>query len=325
MSQNQQKKILIMIMSCNDSFFLKEEEIIHKTWLNKIPENIDYCFYRGDETLEKHKYNKEEHLLNLRCEDNIENTFKKTYYAFNIIGKIFKDYDYVFRTNTSTYVNLDLLNNFIQRLDNDEILWTGELYSLSNSFCPYPLYLYGRGNGIILSKKLINIINKEGLGYLYLEKCDDWIIGNILNSYWIRKGKNYLDYIKGYTHGWFRCVPEEQPNNHKLCVYGNKNSSFDFLKQFITIQVKRYRERQLEEAIYYELHRAMENNVDNELDKTTDKIFEYSKSPSVFIGSILGYTDYNEWLNCDKMKLFNYQVKHKASDDEEFGKDTKWL
>lgn len=314
-----------MIMSCNDSFFLKEEEIIRKTWLNKIPENIDYCFYRGDETLEKHKYNKEEHLLNLRCEDNIENTFKKTYYAFNIIGKIFKDYDYVFRTNTSTYVNLDLLNNFIQRLDNDEILWTGELYSLSNSFCPYPLYLYGRGNGIILSKKLINIINKEGLGYLYLEKCDDWIIGNILNSYWIRKGKNYLDYIKGYTHGWFRCVPEEQPNNHKLCVYGNKNSSFDFLKQFITIQVKRYRERQLEEAIYYELHRAMENNVDNELDKTTDKIFEYSKSPSVFIGSILGYTDYNEWLNCDKMKLFNYQVKHKASDDEEFGKDTKWL
>ena len=314
-----------MIMSCNDSFFLKEEEIISKTWLNKIPENIDYCFYRGDETLEKHKYNKEEHLLNLRCEDNIENTFKKTYYAFNIIGKIFKDYDYVFRTNTSTYVNLDLLNNFIQRLDNDEILWTGELYSLSNSFCPYPLYLYGRGNGIILSKKLINIINKEGLGYLYLEKCDDWIIGNILNSYWIRKGKNYLDYIKGYTHGWFRCVPEEQPNNHKLCVYGNKNSSFDFLKQFITIQVKRYRERQLEEAIYYELHRAMENNIDNELDKTTDKIFEYSKSPSVFIGSILGYTDYNEWLNCDKMKLFNYQVKHKASDDEEFGKDTKWL
>ena len=321
-------KILIMIMSCNDPFFINEEKIIRETWLKDLPEGVDYCFYRGDENIDKHKYNKEQHLLTLRCEDNINNTFKKTYYAFNIIDKIFKDYDYIFRTNTSTYVNTYLLKEFVNQVcyKNFNILWTGEMYSLSNSFCPYPLYLYGRGNGIILHKTLKDIILKNGLGYLYLEKCDDWIIGNILNSYWINQGyNNYYDYIKAYTHGWYKCVPEEQPNNHKLCVYGNQDNSWDFLKQFITIQVKRYRERDLEEGIYYELYEALKDKKYDNIQEIIDKIVEYSKSPSVFIGSILGYTDYHEWLKCDKLKLFNYQVKHKASDDEEFGKDTHWL
>ena len=318
-----------MIMSCQDEFFVNEEKIIKETWLKDLPDNIDYCFYRGDENIEKHKYNKEQHLLTLRCEDNIENTFKKTYYAFNIIGKIFKDYDYIFRTNTSTYVNTQLLSKFIENVcsKNPKQLWSGDIYSLSNSFCPYPLYIYGRGNGIILSKYLIDIILKEGLGYLYLQKCDDWIIGNILNTHWINEQSDYEAMIKGYKHGWFKCVPQEQPNNHKLCVYGNQNKDWKFLNQFITIQIKRYRERHLEEANYRELDEVFKNNsyTDEELNKIIEDNEQYSENPSIFIGSILGYTSYNEWKNCDKMKLFNYQVKHKASDDEEFGKDTKWL
>ena len=322
------KKILITVMSCNDDFFIKQEQIMKETWIKQLNQfdNIDYIIYRGDPNIQKHKYDKEQHVLSLKCEDDLDNTYKKTYYAFKLANKIY-DYDYIFRTNTSTYVNITLLNQFIQELSNDEILWSSDLYSLSNSFCPYPLYLYGRGNGMILSKKLINIILSEGISHLYLGKCDDWMIGNILNSYWIKQGKDYLDYIKGYKHGWYKCVPEEQPNNHKLCVYGNRNRDWDFIKQFITIQIKRYRERHLENDQYKELNETFEQNQYNELDLMEQIMsnIEYSKRPSVFIGSILGYTDYEDWKNCNKMELFNYQVKHKASDDEEFGKNTKWL
>ena len=322
------KKILITVMSCNDDFFIKQEQIMKETWIKQLNQfdNIDYIIYRGDPNIEKHKYDKQNHLLSLRCEDDLNNTFKKTYYAFKLAHKIC-DYDYIFRTNTSTYVNVVLLNQFIQKLEDDNILWASDLYSLSNSFCPYPLYLYGRGNGMILSKKLVDIILSEGISYLYLEKCDDWLIGNILNTYWIKQGKNYLDYIKGYKHGWYKCVPDEQPNNHKLCVYGNKNKDWEFIKQFITIQIKRYRERHLENAQYKELNVVFEQNKYNndELEEVVKSNIEYSKRPSVFIGSILGYTDYEDWKSCNKMELFNYQVKHKATDDEEFGKDTKWL
>lgn len=318
-----------MIMSCQDDFFKHEEDIIRNTWLKDLPDNIDYLFYRGDENLEKHKYNKEQHLLTLRCEDDMPNTFKKTYYAFNLINKLFKDYDYVFRTNTSTYVNVELLNKLVQDVcsKNQLEVWTSDIYSLSNSFCPYPLYLYGRGNGILLSKKIIEIILEGGLGFLYLGKCDDWIIGNIINTHWINEQSSYEDLIKGYTHGWYKCVPEEQPNNHKLCVYGNKNNSWDFLKKFVTIQIKRYRERELEEQHYYEVDKVFKENKysEEDLNKEIINIIKYSENPSIFIGSILGYTSLSEWKKCDKMQLFNYQVKHKASDDEEFGKDTKWL
>lgn len=315
-------------MSCNDEFFINQENIIRETWLKPVIENkdnkfdnVDYCFYRGD-VIEKHKYNKENHLLTLRCEDNIKNTFKKTYYAFNCCKKIFSDYDYIFRTNTSTYVNVELLQEFVNNvaIKDKNILWAGDLYSLSNSFCPYPLYLYGRGNGMLLSNVLIDIILRDGLIHLYLEKCDDWMIGSILNCYWINQGKNYLDYIRGYKHGWFKCVPEEQPNNHKVCVYGNQNKDWNFLNQFITIQVKRYRERHLEEGHYRELHEVFENNhyeSKEELNKIIDGNIEYSQEPSVFIGSILGYTSFTEWNKCNKMQLYTYQVNHKASDDEE--------
>ena len=322
------KKILISVMSCNDDFYITQEQIIKETWIKQINQfdNIDYIIYRGDPNIPKHKYDKEQHLLSLRCEDDIDNTFKKTYYSFKLSSKIY-DYDYIFRTNTSTYINVALLNQFIQQLDNDNILWSSDLYSLSNSFCPYPLHLYGRGNGLILSKKIIDVILSEGISHLYYGKCDDWVIGNILNSYWIKQGKDYLDYLKGYKHGWYKCVPEEQPNNHKLCVYGNKNKDWEFIKQFITIQIKRYRERHLENTQYKELNETFEQNKYNE-DELNDIIksnIEYSKRPSIFIGSSLGYTDYEDWKNCNKMELFNYQVKHKAIDDAEFGKDIKWL
>ena len=326
------QKILILVMSCENEFFKNQEKTIKETWLKPVIdgkyENINYCFYSGQEDIEKHKYNKEEHHLTLRCEDNTENTFKKTYYAFKVCNKLFKEYDYIFRTNTSTYVNVELLNMFINCVcsQNKDILWCSELYSLSNSFCPYPLYLYGRGNGLIISNKLVDIILERGIGFIYLEKCDDWIIGNILNSYRLSQG-DYLDYIKSYTHGWFKCVPEEQPNNHKLCVYGNKNKDWNFLKQFITIQIKRYRERHLEEEHCKELNEVFKNNSynDNELMSICNDIELYSKEPSIFIGSILGYTSFTEWKNCNKMQLFKYQVRNKASDDEEFGKYSKWL
>lgn len=307
---------------------MKQEQVMKETWISTSDkyDNIDYFIYRGNPEADKHKYDKVNHLLTIKCEDDIDNTFKKTYYAFKLAHKIF-DYDYIFRTNTSTYVNIKLLNEFVQKLDNDEILWSSELYSLSDAFCPYPLYLYGRGNGLLISKKIIDIILKEGIGYLYLKGCDDSTIGNILNTYWIKQGKNYLDYIKGYHHGWYKCVPTEQPNNHPLCVYGNTNKDWNFINKFITIQMKRYRERNIENDQYKEFHESFVNNsyTDEELDKLVNDNIEYGNKPPVFIGSVLGYTDYNSWLKCNKMELFNYQVKHKAIDNEKYEKFAKWL
>ena len=119
------KKILILVMSCQDEFFQNQVNTIKEMWAKPILEgkypNIDFIVYEGG--YDKHSYDKENHILKVRCEDDLDNTYKKTYYAFNLINNNI-EYDYIFRTNTSTYVNVDLLNKFIQSLDDDNIVYT---------------------------------------------------------------------------------------------------------------------------------------------------------------------------------------------------------
>ena len=293
-------------MSCEDFYYKQIENTARQTWIKKIDEfdNIDYCIYTA-KNISKHKYIKDEHKLILRCEDDIDNTFKKTYYAFNIANKIF-EYDYIFRTNTSTYVNIELLNSFIQQLDNDEILWTSELYSINNSFCPYPFYLHGRGNGLIISKKLIDIILNYGKSFLYLEKCDDWLIGNILNTYWINHNKNYILYNKSYMHTWYKCAPNIYI--FQYTNFYNENKNWDYLNKFITIQIKMYSNKELETSHYYEIDKVFkENKYDNKtLENNIKENLEYSKNPNIFIGydDIYPiYNSYNEYLEKNKNKI----------------------
>lgn len=326
-----EKKILILIMSCELGHFKAQEEDIKNTYLKdvingKYP-NIDYMIYSASESIPKHKYSKEEHRLLMRCEDDIHNTFKKTYYAFKFLERLFGEYDYVFRTNTSTYINIELMNKFVQELDNDEILWTSELYSLSNAAVPNPLDLYGRGNGLLMSKKLIDLILKRGLPFLYYQIIsDDEVIGKILNSYRIEQNQNYLDYIKSFTHGWFKCIDNNFSVNHKLSSWGDSDDSWEHLNQFITIQIRSYTtnrknsndlvDREIEAKRYEELDKIFKSNKYEDFTDIIKKIHEYAESPSIFIGSVLGYMNYDDWKEINKMKLFNYEVNHKASNDE---------
>lgn len=322
------KKLLIVCMSCQDDFFVEQEKFIKETWAGPIIKGeypgVDFLIYKGDETLEKHKLIKSQNTLLLRCEDDLDHTFKKTYYAFSLIDKNF-EYDYIFRTNTSTFVNVPLLYEFIQNIDNDEVAWVSELYSLSEAYTPYPLCLFGRGNGMLLSRKLIKRILAEGINFVYYGRCDDWIIGNILNSYWFKQGKDYTEYIKSFKHGWFKCISTNANNSHTLCPYYNDNTNFNFLKQFMTIQIKRYNERHLENVNYYELWNVFSKNKDTEIKNEVESNLIYSTNPNVFIGSILGYITLNKWNEYDKGKLYMIEITHKACDDAECYKEKRPL
>lgn len=324
-------KLLILIMSCEDPFFLNEERLVMETWLKDVIDgkykNIEYLFYRGNSNKD---YLDENNVYHIRVEDDIKNTFKKTWCVFRYLSSnVFKDdtYYYVFRTNTSTYVNIPLLYEFIKSLNVKEdynTLWCSELYSLSEVYAPFPLYLCGRGNGLLLSQFLVSTIVFKGYNLLYLNLTDDIGIGNVLNScnmnIDLHNPDIYLNYIKSFKHGWYKSISVLTNNNHSLCQYHNENGDFNFLKQFITIQVKRYHEREKEESIYLELHEKMKGKVDTDIKNTVKEQYQYSKNPNIFIGSILGYISLNEWKLIDKRELFKIQVNNKSIDDENRGK-----
>lgn len=315
------KKILILVMSCKDKFFIEQEAYINNTWGKDIIEgkypNISLMKYRGGEP---NNYINND-VLYLHCEDDINNTFKKTYVALSILKDKFNDYDYIFRVNTSTYVNVPLLNAFVQSLENDKTLWCAELYSLSEAMTPFPLYLFGRGNALLISKFLVNVILSEGFSYLYFNMTDDNTIGNILNSYWMRQGKVYLDYIKSFRHGWFRCIGTDIMTKNTICQWNNDNCDFDFMKNFLTIQIKRYWEREKENKNYIDLYdECFKDSKDENVEEAVKMQYEYSKDPNVFIGSILGYIKYSEWLNVDKNQLYYLETHNKSCDDINRGK-----
>lgn len=314
-------------MSCEDEFFIHEEQLARETWLKDVIDgkypNIDYVFYRGgaDTT------HLEGDIYHIHCEDDVKNTFKKTWCALNYVFHtrwkgLDEDtyYPYIFRTNTSTYVNIPLLEAFVNSLNIEEeyeTLWCSELYSLSEGFCPYPLSIFGRGNGLLMSSWIISTLLYHGRNMLYLQYSDDISIGNILNSQNLDHGKFwYLNYIKSYRHGWYKCISGNAMNNHTLCNYYNDNGDFNFLKQFITIQVKRYHEREKEEANYLELHELMKDKKDNDINFTVKLQYKYAENPNVFIGSILGYVTLEQWKLIDKQNLFDIQVHNKSCDDE---------
>lgn len=313
-------------MSCENEFFVHEEELARKTWLKDVIDgkyqDIEYLFYRGNSD----KNYLEDNVYHIRVEDDIKNTFKKTWCALsyvydNYFSKKEEDtYYYVFRTNTSTYVNIPLLREFVNSINDHKVLWCSELYSLSECYCPSPLQICGRGNGLLMSEYIVTTIIYNGYNLLYLGLSDDIAIGNVLNSTNMSKDFSkpglYLDYIKSYKHGWYKCISTQARNNHSLCPYYNDNGDFEFLKQFITIQVKRYHEREKEEANYLEIHSLMKDKVDTDIENTVKSQYKYSENPNIFIGSILGYISYKEWLMIDKRKLFDIQIHNKSADDE---------
>lgn len=314
------KNIIILVMSCKDPFFQEQEKLIDETWGKDILEgkypNITLVKYHGDEEENKIKDN----IMYLHCEDDINSTFKKSYLALSLCKRYYQ-YDYIFRVNTSTYVNVDLLNAFVQSLKQDDVLWCAEEYSLSESMTPFPLYLFGRGNALLFSKYLVDIIISQGFSYLYFNMTDDNTIGNILNSYWMKNNMNYLDHIKSFRHGWYRCIGTNVITKNSICQWMNDNCSFDFMKTFLTIQIKRYWEREKENQNYIDLYNnCFKDNKDDDIQKSVELQYEYSKNPNVFIGSILGYVSYEQWKNIDKDQLYQLEVNNKSADDINRGK-----
>lgn len=311
--------LIILVMSCNQEFFHKQNDLIRNTWGKTAKElGINVIFYEGNpEKTGNDQWSYTEDMLYLNCGDGLEDTYAKTYFALDAIKDLYHD-AFVFRTNTSTYVNVQLLKHIVNtNISLMKYIGT-ELYSLSEANAPYPLCAYMRGNGILFTPYTINLFIRYGKMFLFENKVDDTYIGNVLNTCLPANGvpDSYKTYLHVLPHAWYKCVPMDFSVGHKLCNYGTAGD-FDFYKNFVTIQIKCYRNREQEEKHYKEVHAMFRLMSQKELEDATLKASEYAENPSVFIGSTLGYIDFDTWEKMDKNKLYKLEVSNKASDDPE--------
>lgn len=161
------KKGIILVMSCQEERFIVEEEVIRETWakplMNNELENISIIFYRGGEY---ESYDVDKKVLTVKCGDKLTDTYAKTIEVFHYLVNNNIEYDYVFRTNTSTYVNLDAIKQFLEFEDIDETVLYNSHVTINNKSKSVP---FGCGHYLIIPRFLIENVFllktlKEGLG-----------------------------------------------------------------------------------------------------------------------------------------------------------------
>ena len=301
-------KYIILIMLCNQDLFLDEYDLIQETWAKNHKENI--YGYIGDLSIAE-PYIDDKHLIHIPYEDDLNHTFGKTWYAIKYIKEKFNP-DFIFRTNTSSVANIQLLEKIISELNpTTEILYGSEFYRLENlqiltlkkfnlKPCKYfeEGILYLRGNSLILSKTVYNILlnnSKPDDG-----TCDDYSIGCILKKYHSSKNRNYIDYINVFPQAWYKSFEIKSKYYYAgngLCSWGNTNISYDFLKYFLIVQIKSYTNLDKFKRLEYIklISNVFNSNKDNNINDTYNKLIKY-QNKYMFI--------YNNWD-----KLYTYFIK----------------
>ena len=288
MDTEKKKKIVVLVMSCQDPFFKKEEMVCRDTWAKPILkgqyDNIEYYSYVGG--CERSYVDFHDHRIYCKSGDGIFETYQKTYEVFKLLDRFDIEYDYIFRTNTSTVVNVGLLDAFINSGLNDECVYCGELYTIGLP-CPLTNSIYARGNSVILSRHLIDVIMDFDKHVVVPPTlfADDNIIGNTINVYHFLQFADYRDFLKSYGFAWYECYPKEHimsQLNNGLSSWGNTDSSYEYLKNFISIQIKSYVDRETE----FKKMKKLSDIVSRKKDDYTEElefINKYMANPKVYV------------------------------------------
>lgn len=188
------KKVVILVMSCNqDERFLNEEDAIRKTWGKDILDgkynNINLIFYRGG--YEEDKYDRESNILYLKSDDTLNGTYHKTINAFKFVDNNF-NYDYIVRTNTSTYINVEAILQFLASSNNYYEYIIGPKLCINNINYSTPFI---GGHFVIFGRDIINILINNKIEI----RCgiDDIVIGYMLGKIFKTEYTNHLLHVDG--------------------------------------------------------------------------------------------------------------------------------
>jgi hypothetical protein len=128
----EKKKILILVMSCQQESFVEQEKVCRETWAKDIIDgkydNIEYYSYIG--SCEEGCVSRDKHTIFCKANDGLWQTFQKTVECLSRLEECGVEYDYIFRTNTSTVVNVGLLDAFINSGIDENNVYCGEIYSI---------------------------------------------------------------------------------------------------------------------------------------------------------------------------------------------------
>lgn len=205
-------KLIVLILANNNNLYLECQKI-WKSYMNTCP-NISSYFIKYSSNLSDEVLVENDTIFIKGRESYIPGCLDKTIKSIEFLLKT-SDFDFIFRTNMSSVVDLNKLNNLLTTCKNDCYGFIG--YHNDTKFAS--------GAGMLFSRKLCNyLINNNK--FLHYELLDDLAIGSFLQSrnieifpltrfevYDYENNINDIskDLIKDYYH--FRC---KSINNNEI-------------------------------------------------------------------------------------------------------------
>lgn len=231
------KTILLSIMLHNDKNFINEFKLLKDTY-NKIilKHNLPIKVVGYMESDNGNNYiDIYNEIIYVACG---KNNLTDKFILFGINSKyFFEDFDYYIKTNTSTIVNLQLLNHIVQEnlLDDNTIYGIEKLTFFSDNYRDDSnIFSYLRGNFILMSNSIYEkiIYNKE-----YYNVIDDVFIGYCTqdNPIITLKGIQVFNKLNGidfYSGSWLKDITCDEFKNLIAIQFKDNKKDRDFFEEY---------------------------------------------------------------------------------------------
>lgn len=224
------RKLLVLAMSCEQDFFRKEETIIRyhsygKNILEGKYPDVDFWTYSAS-TDGKIHVNKKIHRITVPVDDSLYGTYEKTIMCLKVLETIGIEYDYIFRTNLSTWVNVQLVKKFVDEIPDSEekTVFSPAIYSTRDASGPEPYDFYGVGNSLLLPKFWTDVLKTVTVNTIKkydqtpddnenksIYKIDDNAIGFVINTYCRLNGIDKFSVWKSFNR-----VPQQYKESEQM-------------------------------------------------------------------------------------------------------------
>jgi len=141
-------KVLISVLSLNKEPYIGLEKTIRETWASESREDVEVIYYYGDSNEIKLIGDR----LFLDSSEGLMGIGYKTLKMYEYVLENFT-FDYIFRTNSSSYVNIEKLLDFIENKPKEKFY--------SGVIGKYGGFNFASGSGYFISKDLVDLVVRE--------------------------------------------------------------------------------------------------------------------------------------------------------------------
>lgn len=211
-----ENKVLVLILGCCNEPYTTIQKTQLDTWISKKNiEDIEVFHYIGNSNINYNNNN----TIYLNCDDTLNNVCLKTLLAFKYILDNNFNFTHIYRTNSSSYINLNLLNKYIKTISNNNFLGGPSGITAHIKFVS--------GSGFIISKDLVKLL-VDNIYNININMLDDVGISEFL----VYKNNIIIhDIIRvdAYNYNMLKNINKNNINNtfHFRVKSENNDRSFD--------------------------------------------------------------------------------------------------